>query len=247
MLSLGSKQSNDCTKNLIFHFYCIEHARTFDAIHRLKHYIDLFDGHKILTLTSPNNNFADNSIFHLISNTFMNDNVQFLLGHNHPTYRESHMFFDFAQPLLWELDGNRDSSYTFYGHNKGTTHPENSLAIKCWVDTLWKYNIEDYEQYVEPNFKKYDMIGCLRLGEKQDFHYSGTFFWFKTLLMDPAKQNYYSDKNKWSHNRYGVEMWPHTVTTMEETINTHEIPLNWYRAETYYKDFVWMNSLCANK
>ena len=203
--------------NLIFHIYCIEHKMTYYAIEKLKNNIDIFTGVKIITLSAPENNFETDSYKSIIE---MND-VEFITVDNNN--REVNSFFDILLPSLEQKSSVDD--YTFFGHNKGCTREENNLAIKIWVRTLWKYNIEKFDDLIKPELGKYKFIGCLRKIEPklpmgnievvEPYHYAGAFFWFSNRIF----------KERWNYNngtRWATEKWPGMLSTLDNSISVYD-------------------------
>jgi len=232
-------EDNEIKFNLIFHFHCIEHEKICYAISKIKEHIEIFNGYKIFTLSSPDNKFDNNKIFNLIIKTFESHGVQFIPVINNVDSRETLHFFDKASPLLFQLlqANNIKSSYTFYGHSKGCTHSEKDYAITAWVNTLYKYNLDLFFNNIKPIIltHKYKFIGCLKtiygnmFGVK--FHYAGTFFWFNSELLSPETKY-----NRGVDHALGLEMWPNTVATDEECYSVFDA-----MTDNPYKYDFWYN------
>lgn len=228
---------NPTSFNLIFHFHCIDHEKVHYAIAKLKQHISIFNGYKIFTLSSPNDVFIDNIIFKKIIKTFNDNRTFFLPVKNDLETRESSHFFQYAMPLLIELSGMPENkSYTFYGHSKGCTRPQKDYAVTCWVNTLYKYNLDMFDSLIKPNLliNKYKFIGCLKvnsstLGAKE--HYAGTFFWFDS---DIVRCHW----NRYRKHILALEMWPNTIVHENDMLcvwNTNPPPeYNFYRMDFWY-------------
>lgn len=225
--------------NLIFHFHCVDHEKIFYAISKIQQHIDIFNGYKIFTLSSPNNRFFDNEIFKKIVNTFKKyDRVIFIPVNNNLKTRESDHFFVEALPLLIQLaDMPNKKSYTFYAHSKGCTHEEKNYAITCWVNTLYKYNLDLFDKIVKKELlsNKYKFIGCLKIDSKGTFgsdkHYAGTFFWFDS---DIVRSDWFVHKK----HPLALEMWPDTITHESDMLSLWDPSLpednNFYRKDYWY-------------
>lgn len=230
--------------NLIFHFHCADHEKVWYAISKLKQHISKFNGYKILTLSAPNDRFINNIVFKKIVNEFNESKTFIIPVKNDLETRESSQFFQYAMPLLIELAKMPENkSYTFYGHSKGCTHPQKDYAITCWVNTLYKYNLDMFDELIKPNLllNKYKFIGCLKtqmnsgLGSKE--HYAGTFFWFDSDII----------RYNWSVYRkhmLALEMWPNTIVHENDMLcvwNTDPPP-----EHNFYRMDYWYNLVFAN-
>jgi len=234
--------------NLVFHFHCMDHEKVWYAIDKLSKHMDIFTGYKIFTMSSPNNRFLDNEIFNYIVDKFKNyPNVYFIPVINDLETREVSHFFNYAMPLLTRLaDMSNKKSYTLYAHSKGCSKAEKDYAITCWVNTLYKYNLDLFETLIKPNLLSnyYKFVGCMKtevgsnLGAK--YHYAGTFFWFDSDIIR------YSDWHKYKKHILGLEMWPNTVVDSGEMFSVFDLPLDVQRHENYYKMDYWYNLVVGN-
>ncbi len=230
--------------NLIFHFHCIDHEKIWYALDKLDEHIDKFTGVKIFTLSSPNNNFINNSIFEAIVNRFKkHKDTYFIPVINSLDTRETSHFFNYAMPLLILLADMPDKkSYTLYAHSKGCTKEEKDYAITCWVNTLYKYNLDLFDTVIKPNLllNYYKFIGCLKtkvgssLGAQ--YHYAGTFFWFDSDIVRYNWQQY-------KKHMLGLEMWPNTLVHESDMLSVFDLPLDTNRNENYYKTDYWYNQV----
>lgn len=226
--------------NLIFHFHCIDHEKVWYAIEKIEQHINIFTGYKIFTLSSANNRFINNKIFNTIVNKFKNyNNVYFMPVSNSLETRETAHFFEYAMPLLIQLaDMPNTKSYTFYGHSKGCTRNPKDYAITCWVNTLYKYNLELFDTLVKPNLESnnYKFVGCLKTNvgstHGAKYHYSGTFFWFDSDIVR-------GDWLKYMKHVLGLEMWPNTIVDNSEMLSVFDLPLDANSSENYYRVDFW--------
>jgi hypothetical protein len=223
--------------NLIFHFHCVRHEKVCYSIAKLEEHLSIFNGHKIFTISSPDDKFDNNPIFKLLIQKFAKKNVHFIPVTNNKISRETLHFFDKACPLLTNLlEANKqEKSYTFYGHSKGCTHPEKDYVITSWVNTLFKYNLDLFYNKIKPELltNKYKFVSCLKTENSSslgvDFHYAGTFFWFDTsILFNNTFLRGYDHK-------LGLEMWPGHVASDSECLSVFNIDnLSPYRYDCWY-------------
>lgn len=120
-----------------------------------------------------------------------------------------------------------EDSITFFGHTKGTIHTKDGVykdslseAVRIWTKACYVENLQDIEK-VENLFLKYDLdcLGCFKSvpnpshfpKETGDWHYSGSFFWFRNSLLKGKTL----DKNYFDH-RYAVEGWLSTLVPKEK-------------------------------
>jgi hypothetical protein len=224
-ITIDGKIDDDPIFNLIFHFHCVRHEKVCYSIAKLEEHLSIFNGHKILTVSSPDNKFYDNLIFKLLVEKFANkENIHIIPVTNDNNTRETLHFFDKACPLLkYLLQANKQkNSYTFYGHSKGCTHAEKTYAITCWVNTLFKYNLDLFYNKIKPQLltNKYKFIGCLKTIKgsvfEASFHYCGTFFWFNSNLIE--NNNY-----KTHDHKVGLEMWPGYMANDSECLSVFDL------------------------
>lgn len=243
-ISINQEKTNDINFHLIFHIHCIDHEKVHYAIEKLKNSLSIFNGHKIITVSSSNNIFHNNIIFQKVVNIFKNKNVHIIPVDNSLKYKESQHFFYRSAPLLKHLTQNDpDRNYVFFGHSKGSSHEEKNYAITCWVNTLWKYNIDLFDDIVKLKIcknKNIQMLGCLKthnncsFGSK--FHYSGTFFWFDAKLLK-------DDKWFCPHDHVlSLEMWPGLIADPDQSISLFDCE----EGDKYRTDF-WYNLVFHKK
>ena len=226
-------------KHLIFHF-CVNQETGWAKAHidRLQKHIDLFDGYRFFSICEPNNNLKDNELVDQIL-SMKNERTTINYMINDTTSREVKPFFDTHLPAL-QLMSNHSSDYCFYGHTKGSSRPY-SDALNAWNSVLWKYNIEKYDDLIKPNLGRYRTIGCLRKTGKEtagahvgdgiieQFHYSGTFFWFSCNVFE---RPWFDGNRKSPHV---IERWPGLIATLEESLSVFDVEDSPY----YYYDEFW--------
>lgn len=210
---------NNINYHFIFHLHCVNHEKIHYAIAKLKQNLYIFNGYKIITVSSPNNEFHNNIMFQKIVDELYDPRTIIIPCINSSTTKESSHFFDKSAPLLRSLLKNdKEQNFVFFGHGKGCSHPEKDYAVTCWVNTLWKYNIDLFFDLVKPKIesKLYNFIGCLRTDKdcyfNSSFHYSGTFFWFDAGIL--FQDDWYKPHN----HLLSLEMWPGLVSSIDQSV-----------------------------
>lgn len=209
--------------NLLFHFYCKKHPMTTYAIEQLSKHLYIFDGYKHISVSIPLN-YTEEDYEVLLSILERFDQTCLItICLNDPKIREGKTFYTSHLPLLSKHIENKtlsDDNYTFYGHSKGNSKETGDFGINCWVKYLWKYNIELFYSKVKPYFGQYKFIGVNKTTLEFNllgvpFHYSGTFYWFQTKILQ---------ENNWNRQTghiLDVEMWPGLMVKTEEAFNTY--------------------------
>ena len=223
--------------HLIFHF-CLNSEGVWSRYHinKLKRNIKLFNGYKFFSICEPNNNIKNNELLpDVLSMVDKRTTVNYVI--NDMTNREVKPFFDIHLPAIALMSDEKD--YCFYGHTKGASR-KYSDAQNAWNSTLWKYNIEKYDELIQPNMGKYKTIGCLRkiqekVGEKvgdkiiESFHYSGTFFWFACNIF----KNAWYDVNR--NSSHVIERWPGIISDLTNSLSLFDLG----ESLNYYEDSFW--------
>jgi len=235
-VTIDGKVENSPLFNLIFHFHCVRHEKVCYSIAKIEQHLEIFNGHRIFTVSSPDNKFYDNPIYKLLIEKFAKKNVHIIPVTNDSVVRETLHFFDKACPLLHHLlkINKQNNSYTFYGHSKGCTHAEKTYSITCWVNTLFKYNLDLFYNKIKPELltNQYKFVGCLKRtgssGFGASFHYCGTFFWFNSNILD--NPTYRTHEHK-----LGLEMWPGYIANDAECLSVFDLDnIEPYRYDYWY-------------
>ena len=225
-------------KHLIFHF-CVneETGWAYEHIKTLQKHIDLFDGYRFFSICEPNNDLRNNKLVpEILKMKNEKTTINYII--NDATSREVKPFFDMHLPAL-QLMSDHSTDYCFYGHTKGSSRPYTD-ALNAWNTTLWKYNIEKYDELIEPNFGKYKTIGCLRKtkekagefvgdGILESYHFSGTFFWFSCDIFNRP----WFDPNRTSP--HVIERWPGVITGLDDSKSVFDVE----DSKLYYHDEFW--------
>jgi hypothetical protein len=160
-------------RNLIYFIYWSpENGMLEYNLNLIERYLTMFDGKIIVILAG-----TDKEKPKRFSNYSLWDNTMFVFVNNDPECGEKN-HFKLALKLL-----PKDDSITFYAHAKGVSRVVNR-PLKWWVKLLYKGNLDTM-----PDLDHHIFSGCfgkLRGASPQcplDFHYSGSFFWFKTKVV----------------------------------------------------------------
>jgi|688.fasta_scaffold146190_2 hypothetical protein len=241
-IELSQKDESAINYHLIFHIYCLDHEKTHYAIEKLKNSLNIFNGYKIITVSSPDNEFHNNRIFQKVVDIFKSSDIYIIPVSNSDKLKESEHFFYKSAPLMSSLlKKDQSKNFVFFGHAKGCSHPEKNYAMTCWVNTLWKYNIDLFHNLVKPQIEsnRYEFVGCLRTTRdcyfNSKFHYSGTFFWFDANLLQ--NENWHKPHN----HLLSLEMWPGLISDISKSLSLFDCG-----DENKYQDGLW-KSLAFNK
>ena len=228
--------------HLIFHF-CLNDESVWPEKHikKLHENISIFNGNKFYSICEINNDIKSlekNKNLKFILNNLVDDNTTVRYFLNDVNTKESIPFFDFSLPSLSHICSSDD--YAFYGHTKGAGYTKSTNAINAWNTTLWKYNIENFKKSIQPNFKSYKTLGCLRkieekVGNKindnvlESFHFSGTFFWFSCSVFNNI---FWKEHSRQPH---AIERWLGKICHYLESYSEFDLG----ESLNYYNDKFW--------
>lgn len=172
------------TRNIIYHITPIGNWEW--NLEQLFKRIGVFNGVKIFAIVEDEKDKRFES-FEKIKNYLQGRlglNCEILKFKNDIKLRETVSLYNLLETLMVESETN---SITFYGHTKGVTHTANE-TVKLWTEALYKYNLDpEYVKEVERQLTWFPVCGSMkRYGRllnfppnTYDWHYSGTFFWFR--------------------------------------------------------------------
>jgi hypothetical protein len=196
-------------KNLIyFIWWNTDNGMLEYNLNLIEKYLHIFDG-QILIINVDYNEYDLNhlGIFYNYQNILNNHNIHYLDGKNDPINGEKD-YFKYALSLL-----PKDDSITFYAHAKGVSRVVND-PLKWWVKLLYEGNLETL-----PDLETNLFSGCFgKLRPSRQcplgWHYSGSFFWFKTK---EVLQRYETTEiPKEIDNRWFTENFPSLIAKQEE-------------------------------
>jgi hypothetical protein len=170
----------------------------------IEKYLHLFDGH-ILLISAGYDLFENERI----AIKYFGDDLykKMVIVKNDPINGEKD-YFKLAIKYL-----PKDDSITFYAHAKGVSRVVND-PLKWWVKLLYKGNLETLPD-METNF----FSGCFgKLKPSRQcplgWHYSGSFFWFKTKEVLERYET--TEIPKEIDNRWFTENFPALIAKQEE-------------------------------
>jgi len=155
----------------------------------------VFTGKKVISIKTGEKLVASD----LVQERFPKDGtIEFLLIENDAELHERAGFLELLKTV------EKTDGITFYAHTKGVSpidSKEDLEPIRRWRETMYTYNLFDplridaiLETYVCCGcFKKY---GSHHLSTGAEWHFSGTFFWFKNsrLFSHPDWQTLENDR-----------------------------------------------------
>lgn len=139
--------------------------------------IKLFNGHRVVAIcTGPRLDPPDH-----VKDQFAGHVHEFIEVPNNPGLREVATF----EKLFERVESVNDQHFTFYGHAKGVTRPSSHPAHP-WADLLHQVNL-DHWPLVEQQLREFPVTGAFKKfgrgwrekDSNSDWHYSGSFFWFR--------------------------------------------------------------------
>jgi|GEM_PF-3148357 len=213
-------------------------------IYLLKHYIDIFNGEKIIYIATDDE--ININTINKLKSYFSFTNATIKVVKNNPNNRESEYFIGQLEDLQ---KIKKDNSITFYAHTKGSTYDENNCILK-WILSMYFFNLEnDNLLNIDNKLKDNLFSGIFRIDNPcppwvfADWHYSGTFFWFNTdnLFSTDWKSGY--------KDRFFVESYPGLKCNISQSILSEDLfniyaksflPIGYDRHDLRY-NFYWDN------
>lgn len=166
------------TRNLLFHLYPLREGSVWRwHVEMLKKAIHLFNGKKILALAFDS--LTDNplSVRNTLSPLF-DEVIEFT---NDPSLREVATF----ESLFSKVISTDPNEVTLYAHGKGVGHYAHPW-VRRWTELLYELNIDCWSD-VQRLLVDYPICGSFKkIGRGwpdneslADWHYSGSWFWFR--------------------------------------------------------------------
>jgi len=165
----------------------------------IEKYLDIFDGEVFVIVAG--------AFIETLPNRKIFQNVHLKTGLNDPINGERDYFKYFLHLLP------KEDSITFYAHAKGVSRVVND-PLKWWVKLLYEGNLETF-----PDLETNLFSGCFgKLRPSRQcplgWHYSGSFFWFKTKEVLERYET--SDIPKEIDNRWFTENFPALIAKQDE-------------------------------
>ena len=188
--------AGDVRKNLVWHFWPVRggwewHADNVREMLESK----AFDGQVIIGVSTDSETDSLSAVRDRIGNCRQIDWIETEnISHHNATGRVGKRFGELqtAIPAMDMLISSPDS-VTFYGHAKGVQdHTIRSEPVRMWSEMMYEtvmFNQSEVLRLIESGF---DAVGSFRtfglrpLMAKHSWHYSGTFYAFRTQAMKPG-------------------------------------------------------------
>jgi len=196
-------------RHLLYHLWPVRGSTWRWNVAQLLQRIDLFNGRRIVAVVSDERT-EDIAV---VRAAFAGHGVTFIERPNGP-HGESDTF-----PLmLAEMAREHPDDISFYAHAKGVKYePQWPPAVRRWAEVQYAVALDRWPE-VRAHLERHAMTGLLRRmgryanhGHVGDWHYSGTFFWFRHDAVFrrawQAVPRFYG----------GVEAWPGMLFAPEET------------------------------
>lgn len=207
----------DVPKNLIYFIY---YGGKLTHYHRLNlrllnKYWSVFNGKKVVKVA------VDGKAFLEPLKSLLPSDCQIEIVDNNRILGESVHFIDSIKRVK---DG-----ITFYAHCKGVSRPVWS-GLDLWIEQLYKGNLETIPDLSNKIFSGVcgKLLPCPPY-VPQDFHYSGSFYWFNTEKVKARIKDYQMD-------RYLTERFPGIIAKPSECLFGYPYSnknLNFYEEKTW--------------
>jgi hypothetical protein len=209
----------DVPKNLIYFIYYggkITHYHRLNLKLLLK-YWHVFDGKKVVKVAIDCKTFLEPL------KSLLPSDCEIEIVQNNPVFGESVHFIDSINKV--------NDGITFYAHCKGVSRPI-WRGLDLWIEHSYKGNLETIPDLSNKVFSGVcgKLLACPPY-VPQDFHYSGSFYWFNTEKVKARLKDY-------EMNRYLTERFPAIIAKRSECLFAYpysEKNLNFYDEKTWAK------------
>lgn len=189
------------TRHLLFHCYPIGDFWLWHAA-QLGQRIHLFNGRKVMAVVTDDRSASVSQVRQAMP--YFDEVIE---CPNDPDLREVVTF----EPLFSRVaDLMGESDATLWMHAKGVRHPSGHPTILPWVAALYETLLDHWPAVLEV-LRDYPVAGSFKkLGQgwpdhvtRSDWHYSGSFVWFRNRDVFP-RPDWRQVAPFWS----GIEFWP---------------------------------------
>lgn len=143
---------------------------------QLKQRWPLFTGKRVIAVATS----SDSATLEAVQDYMRGYECEWVHVVNDPNLREVKTFV----PLFERVES--EPGYTFYAQGKGATKPINrGVTIHAWTAAMYEVLL-DYWPLVQETLSQKSIVGIFKKhklgcfgGSRSDWHYSGSFFWFK--------------------------------------------------------------------
>ena len=196
-------------RHLLYHLWPVRGSTWRWNVAQLLQRIDLFNGQRLVAVVHDERTEDAAEV----RAAFAGHGVSLIEQPNHPQ-GESDTF----PRMLAELAREGPDDLSFYAHAKGVKYePQWPPAVRRWAEVQYAVAL-DHWPTVRAHLERHAMTGLLRRlgrfanhGHVGDWHYSGTFFWFRH---DAVFRRAWQEVPRFYG---GVEAWPGTLFTAQET------------------------------
>lgn len=195
-------------RNMIYHVMPDKRGiwrRTASALARRLH---IFNGKRVVGIVCDENTEDPQNVVDMF-----NGKLDKVIVKKNTSLREMATFFE----LLKEVESDDEQEVTFFSHSKGVTHPVNvNVTVHEWAQVMYE-TLLDYLPVVDSVLLKYAMAGSFKklgkgfAGSVSDWHYSGSFYWFRN------KDLFARPWNLMDFEWYGVESYPSIMFRVYES------------------------------
>ena len=219
-------------RNLIMHIWPVKDRGVWQwNVAQILRRMDLFNGQRFVSIvTGP-----DTDSFETVKHAFRGTVKNFLHFQNIPELGEVVSFGE----LLDRVNNIDERQATFYCHAKGVRHKNNhpfSPQIRKWTAAMYA-SLLDYPGLIVDQLRDHPVTGSFLKAspgfskEGCEWHYSGTFFWFKNREI--FSQHGW---NRICRAYWGAEAWPGLVCPLAQagTVFRIDRPMGWHM---YHRDF----------
>jgi len=233
-------------RNLIYYIYYPGHITEYHRINiaLLRRYWSVFDGEKILVITRDREPGEGELTSLSFADSIMRPDIEEILNvHDLPGANIIHGFNDpdeweaahFVSSLEYMSEYRFADGLTFYAHCKGVSRPV-SPGLTTWIEYLYKENLENPPSLENHLFSGIcgKLLACMPY-VPEDFHYSGSFYWFRHQEVMKKVTKMYYDKG-FPCGKYLTERFPAIIAKQ------HECEFRFYstaRNESFYEQYTW--------
>lgn len=195
-------------RNLLYHIWPVKGSMWRWNLEQLTKRIDLFNGHRTIAIVYDSRSEHPDVVQEIVAE----HGCDFILKEN-TNKGESTTF----PALLQSVQPTSPRDVTFYAHAKGVKYePQVPWTVRKWTEVLYMVNLDDWRG-VRSQLERYPMTGAFKmLGRFRahqylgDWHYSGTFFWFRQAPIMERKLLQVPEIYG------GVEVWPGLLFAQHE-------------------------------
>lgn len=167
-------------RNLLYHIWPAKGNGVWQwNVKQIKRRLPLFTGRKIVSIAVDEKSDSAAEV----RREFADDSIQFIEMRNNPRLREVATFL----PMFGMVQNTNQNEVTFYGHSKGVRRglaENNGTTATIWARLMYESCL-DYWPHVAGVLANHSCAGPFKkigrgfTGSRSQWHYSGSFFWFR--------------------------------------------------------------------